>query len=60
MTFKEAVELTLKGYKIKRSYWKKGHYIELKDNGFIDENEVVYIIDKYGNDWELYIELWEE
>ena len=54
MSFKEVIELALKGYKIKREWWKQGHYIELKDNGFVDENGVEYIIERYGSDWEIY------
>ena len=60
MSFKEMIELALKGYKVRKNWWRKGHYIELKDNGFVDENGEEYIIDKYGTNWELYIELWEE
>lgn len=54
MSFKEMIELALKGYKVKKSWWRKGHYIELKDNGFVDENGEEYIINKYGNDWEIF------
>lgn len=60
MSFKEVVELALKGCRIRKSWWKKEHYITLRNNGFYDENDKEYFIENYGNDWEVYIELWEE
>ena len=56
MNFKEAMSYMLFGEKLKINWWKKGLYVELRENGFYDNKGAVKLLEPYWytGKWEIY------
>ena len=56
MNFKEAMSYMLFGEKFKINWWKKGLYVELRENGFYDNKGEVKLLEPYWytGKWEIY------
>lgn len=56
MNFKEAMSYMLFGEKLKINWWKKGLYVELRENGFYDNKGEVKLLEPYWytGKWEIY------
>ncbi|MBQ2408108.1 MAG: hypothetical protein II309_01630 [Bacilli bacterium] len=56
MNFKEAMSYMLLGEKLKVNWWKKGLYVELRENGFYDNKGEVKLLEPYWytGKWEIY------
>lgn len=58
MNFKEAVALMTEGGKVKLKWWKKGLYIELKEDGFYNQDGKRKFLDTQHirGEWEVHEE----